>query len=150
MNRRARVALLAKALLLARDAVARSAWVAAEEVSARYLAGGRLSDARARRLRKVLAERDECGLHDESRAALADLRSRLAGTRLAQRLEKVSTSDPEWTRTLETIADTVKGLVPADACLAAVDKWDPTLLRLAGRAGRHFPGSPRAAGRVPR
>jgi hypothetical protein len=29
--------------------------------------------------------------------------------------------------------------VPADACVGAVTKWDPTLLALSGRRGRNFP-----------
>ena len=138
-ERRARIALLAKALLFARDAVARDDWPgAAEAVHGHQDAAARCAADPAGVL-AALAERDELAFHRESGALLGGLQPSLSGTRLGDRQGRVTASDASWDRMLESIATTVRGLVPANACVAAVDKWDPTLLHLAERTGYHFP-----------
>jgi hypothetical protein len=70
---------------------------------------------------------------------LARLAARLEGTRAGRRLSGRIAVDPAWSARLVAIAAKVSRSVPADAHVAAVAKWDPTLLRLAGRRGRNFP-----------
>ena len=73
-----------------------------------------------------------------SRRLRARLAARLAGT-LAAPDARTTVEDPGWTRTLQAIAASVRATVPRDARIGAIDKWDPTLLAVAGRRGWHFP-----------
>lgn len=139
VERRAIAALAAKAVLYARDAVARGDWSSA----IRMLCRAGQWDVRFARHVATMSEsgegEDELAFHRRSRAALAALHAELAATRFGARLEKLAVTDTKWEGALERIASTVRALVPLDACIATVDKWDPTLLHLARRAGRHFP-----------
>jgi glycosyltransferase involved in cell wall biosynthesis len=137
---RARAALAARGLLRATDALTRNrrreavagvrraleVWPAA----ARGAAAWRLLASAA-----VGAEHD---WHRVSRSALAVLEPMLEGSSLGSRLRRLG-ADPEWEAVLARIAETVRRVVPAASRVAAIDKWDPTLLHLSGRGGWHFP-----------
>jgi hypothetical protein len=79
------------------------------------------------------------GFHRRSQALLRDLAARLHPTRFAARVGAAATRDPAWDAALARAADVVARVVPADACVGAVTKWDPALLALSGRRGRNFP-----------
>jgi glycosyltransferase involved in cell wall biosynthesis len=74
-----------------------------------------------------------------SRALLAELHSRLEGSRFAETLHKRARVSSEWDEELRSIAATVRTLVPRRARLAVADKHDPTILSLSRRRGWHFP-----------
>lgn len=139
LEARARAALRAKALLAARESVSRGDWPGAAAVLQRHPRGSDAPSGAAGRLLRLVGNRDEYGFHECSRRELARIRRLLGSTRFGARLRGVATRDPAWARTLRAIAATVRAVTPPGARLAAVDKWDPTLLHLAGRAGRHFP-----------
>lgn len=82
---------------------------------------------------------DAAGTQAESTALLAHLAERLDGTRYGSRLAALSHEDPEWSAMLRRAAQRVGAVTPADAHVAVVAKWDPTILRLSGRRGRNFP-----------
>jgi hypothetical protein len=91
------------------------------------------------RLMSAIYRGSEFAEHKHSQALLARLCVPLAGTRLGGRLQQQVLINPRWTRELRSIARTVQRCVPRDARVAAVDKWDPTLLKLCRRRGWHFP-----------
>lgn len=135
----AMAALAAKALAWASDSytagrrvgAARGVMLAAQ-LEPRVLRGGApLLDAAARG--------DDGAWFERSRRVLARLAEQFDHTRAGRRLRERLAVDPSWYARLEAIAATVARVVPAGAEVAAVTKWDPTLLRLAGRRGRNFP-----------
>lgn len=138
-HRLARLALLGKAVLFVRDAVARNDWTLARETLARHAGTAPLCGAEARPLSDALDERSEIAVHQRSGLLLRRIADALEGTRLAPRLRRAAGGDPSWDRTLARIAATVQAIVPPGQRVAAIDKWDPTLLHLAGRRGWHFP-----------
>ncbi len=137
--RLARLALLGKAVLFARDAVARGEWTLAQEAVAPHAAAASLCAADAAPLAEALDGHSEIAVHRSSGALLRRLADALEGTRLAPRLRRAAGGDAAWDRTLERIATVVQTVVPRGRRVAAVDKWDPTLLHLASRTGWHFP-----------
>lgn len=143
LERRARAALAAKALLRSRDASLRGDRETA--LSAAVLARAvRLPVAEEEAqehgaLLRALRQGDEYGAHRASAALLATLHAELEGTRFGERIRKSAAPSPEWRGTLERIAAVVRRVVPPGARIAALDKWDPTLLHLGGREGWHFP-----------
>ena len=139
VRHRARLALFAKAVLFARDAVARSDWPLARDAVERHAAAAALGGAETAGLADAIRARSEIAFHRQSGTLLARLADVLAGSRLEDRLRRAAGGDDRWERTLERIAAIVRQVVPPDARVAAVDKWDPTLLHLADRAGCHFP-----------
>jgi hypothetical protein len=82
---------------------------------------------------------DEYADYRHSKALLSQLYSHLSGTRFGNQIQKIAKVSQEWQQTLYQIARTVRQLVPPDAYVAAVDKYDPTLLHLSQRKGWHFP-----------
>jgi hypothetical protein len=70
---------------------------------------------------------------------LARLAKELDGTRFGRKLRVAAATDPEWEAVLVRTAAAVRRVVPPQACVGAVTKWDPTLLTLAGRHGHNFP-----------
>jgi len=140
LRARARAALAAKALLHAGDAYTsgrRGAGARAIALAARLAPGAARGAAVA--LLAATVRGDDAACHRLSRVVLARLAERLGGTRAGRKLSDRIAVDPDWSAQLETIAATVGRVVPAGAHVAAVTKWDPTLLALAGRRGRNFP-----------
>jgi glycosyltransferase involved in cell wall biosynthesis len=86
-----------------------------------------------------IANEDEYANFQCSREALSCACGVLEPSRFARQLRKLITVDPSWQETLEEAARRVRRFVPDDGSVVAVDKWDPTLLMLAQRSGRHFP-----------
>ena len=135
----ARLALLTKALLAAREAVAGDAWAVGVAAVSAHIGDARLCACTGDDVLDALEARDELGFHRASQALLTALQASLSNTRFGHRLKRLTAPNEAWVRTLESIAAIVQCLIPPDAHVAAIDKWDPTLLRLAGRAGCHFP-----------
>jgi len=77
--------------------------------------------------------------HVASRAALAGLGAELEDSRTGAALRRATEVSAAWEAALREMARTVRRIVPPDAALAVVDKWDPTLLHLSRRRGWHFP-----------
>ena len=139
-TRRARAALAAKALAHAWDLLTRER----RPDSLRAIALGTRLDPgalarHAPRLALCTARGDLPGCLRASRALRARLAARLGGTRAGERLRDAARPDPAWEATLARAAATLRDVVPPDACVGAVTKWDPTLLALSGRRGRNFP-----------
>ena len=91
------------------------------------------------RLAAAAAAGAEYPWHLAARETFGRLADELAGSRMAEGLRRAAEPPREWERTLRAIAAAVREVVPPEAALAAVDKWDPTLLHLSGRRGWHFP-----------
>lgn len=94
----------------------------------------------APRMLASTARGDAHGCYRTNKAMLERLAEPLAGLRLGERLRAAAATDPAWEATLRRAAAAVRRVVPRDACLGAVTKWDPTLLALSGRDGVNFPG----------
>jgi hypothetical protein len=137
---RARAALGAKAVLLAGDAFTRGERELARRVT---LLGARAWPAQRQSLTLGLLESaalgDECAHFMYSRDVLSEVCTLLGTTRFTRRLEKRVAVDPSWERALHETASRVRRFVPPGRAIATVDKWDPTLLKLSERRGRHFP-----------
>lgn len=138
---RARAAVAARAVLHATDRLLRGDTVGAVRgcllaLRARPTVAGNRSTWR---LVAAALQGDEFLWHVESRALLRLLAATVDGSRLAARLRDRATPSHGWEGTLRSIARTIREVVPAEAAIAAVDKWDPTLLHLSSRRGWHFP-----------
>lgn len=136
----ARAALAVKALVFAGDA---------------FTSGRRADSLRAVALATRLAPRELADLapalllatargHDYScyrttKSMMARLAAALEGTRFGSRIAAGAATEPAWEATLARIAATMRRVLPPDAVVASVAKWDPTLLRLSRRRGRQFP-----------
>lgn len=93
----------------------------------------------APRMLAATARGDAYGCYRGNGEMLARLAEPLRGTRVGERLSVAATPDPAWQAALERAAVAVRRVVPRDACVGAVTKWDPTLLALSGRRGLNFP-----------
>jgi glycosyltransferase involved in cell wall biosynthesis len=136
----AQAALAAKALLHAGDAF--TAGRRGESLRAVALAGRLAPRATAGLIpRLVLAtvSGDDYGCYANTKALLGRLAGALEGTRYGRRIRAAASRDPAWEATLVRIAATLRLVIPADALVGSVTKWDPTLLRLSRRRGRQFP-----------
>ena len=95
--------------------------------------------ALAPRLLVATARGDDYGCYRMTQAMRGALAERMEGTRYGAKVRAAAASDPAWDRTLERAARSAREVIPSDATVAAVAKWDPTLLRLIGRRGCNFP-----------
>jgi len=86
-----------------------------------------------------LAAGREYGVYRRSKRLLTRCSRDLAGSRVEERVRRAAASDRAYEASLVRAAEAVRGVVPRAGRIAAIDKWDPTLLALAGRRGRHFP-----------
>jgi hypothetical protein len=130
-------ALAARALLHAGDAYTRGEPIAA-------IAAIRLSErlsvteqARPLALAAIRGDDGEC--MRLTRAALASLSQTLDGTRFGARIRSISAGDPSWEAQLLRAGAAVSAATPPGSVIAAVAKWDPTLLQASSRAGCNFP-----------
>jgi len=85
------------------------------------------------------ARGDALGAFRASRALLARSAQRLDGTRFGARVAALAAGDDEWEAGMVRAAAVVRAVVPRDASVGAIAKWDPTLLALSGRRGRNVP-----------
>lgn len=133
-------ALAAKSLLHAGDLLTRGR----REASMRAVAlAARLAPrplaALAPRLLAGTARGDSLRCYRTSKAMLSRLADRLEGTRYGAKMRAAAARDADWEAVLERAAKAVRQVVPDDAYLGAVTKWDPTLLALCARRGQNFP-----------
>lgn len=82
---------------------------------------------------------DAYGCYRATKVMLGRLAEPLEGTRFGLRVAAAAERDLDWEATLVRAAGVVRRVVPADACVGAVAKWDPTLLAFSHRRGRNFP-----------
>lgn len=136
----ARAALAAKALVFAGDAFTSGrraeslrAVALAARLAPRSLAG------LAPGLLVATARGDDYSCYRLTKSMLARLAGLLQGTRCGAKIATGAATEPAWEATLARIAETMRRVIPADAVVASVAKWDPTLLRLSRRRGRQFP-----------
>jgi len=87
----------------------------------------------------AIARGDDYGCYTSTRAGLAGLADLVGPTPYGERLRRSAARDPVYEASLERIAHHLRAATSAEACVATVTKWDPTLLRLAGRRGLQFP-----------
>ena len=71
--------------------------------------------------------------------ALGALAGRLEGTRFGARVARMAAADPVWDAELAHAGRFAGRVTPPGAVLAAVAKWDPSLLAASGRDGCNFP-----------
>jgi hypothetical protein len=74
-----------------------------------------------------------------TRRALRRLATVLEGTRFGARVAQAATGDPDWEAELARAGMATARVTPPDAVVAVIAKWDPTVLRHAGRAGCNYP-----------
>lgn len=148
---KAHAALAARALLYAGDSFTRAR--RAESIRAVMLAtrlAPRTIGVLAPRLLRATARGDDYTCYRTTKTMLARLAEELEGTRYATKLRRAADSDPAWDGVLARIAETMRQVIPPDAVVASVTKWDPTLLSLSRRRGRQFPDRRTTADGYPR
>ena len=139
--RRAGCALAARWLLCAGEAFTRGARATAlaATLQAARAAAGVLPAHEVCVLLAALARGGEYAVYRRSRSLLRRLANEFEDTAAGRKIRALARDDPAWQSELHAIARTVGEVVPRRARVLAVDKWDPTLLHLAGRRGTHFP-----------
>ncbi len=139
LARRARAALGIRAIGTGSDALAR----ARPRLAVRALgwAARVVPDCRPHLMAAAGAalDRDEHACHIEASRALRSLARRIADSRLGARVLAQLDATDAWSVERSRVASTIRRVVPVEASVAALDKWDPSLLHEAGRRGRHFP-----------
>lgn len=130
-------AVAAQALLHAGDAYTRGAHD--EALEAIELAGRAAPDVRTEALLAATARRDDVACMRLTRAALGVLAHDLEGTRFGTKIAEASRTDARWDRQLSRTGATVARVTPEDAVIAAIAKWDPTVIEASGRAGLNYP-----------
>ena len=141
LEARARAALAARAVLAATDNLARAdrARALVMLLFAMHARPALRGDGAGWRALAAAALGNEYRWHVHSRALLRSIAVELEGSRTGAQLSRAASPAAAWHDTLGRIAETVREVVPADARIAVVDKWDPTLLHLSRRRGWHFP-----------
>lgn len=104
----------------------------------------------APRLLLATARGNDYACYRATKAMLGRLADRLEGTRYGVKVRAKAASDPQWESALGRIAQVAREVLPAEASVATIAKWDPTLLRLIGRDGRNFPDRRLMPGGYPR
>ena len=139
LARRARAALGIKAVTVATDALARGRARAAAR-AVRW-AGRATPASRAHLLAAAGAavDRDEHAFHVETGRALRAMVDPISDSRFARTVLHGLAATEAWAAERTLVARRIRRIVPADARVVAADKWDPSLLREAGRSGGHFP-----------
>jgi glycosyltransferase involved in cell wall biosynthesis len=141
LERRALAALGARALRASAEAAARRDTNAAlqhAQLALELLPDG-IAGTDGAALLGDIHDANDFGGHRLIKTLLGRVLEEFDGTRFARRFTKTSRFDASWETTLGAIAGVVQRVVPADAAVATVDKWDPTILHLSGRQGTHFP-----------
>lgn len=139
LARRARAALGIQAVTAATDALARGrARVAARVVR---WAGRAFPPSRGQLLAAAGAavDRDEHAFHIETGRALRAMARSIPDSRFGRAVLARLAATEAWAAERSGVARRIRRVVPPEARVLAVDKWDPSLLREAGRRGGHFP-----------
>lgn len=141
VEERAHAAMAAKALIQAGDACSRGETGVAlrAAITACNVYPALAADPRSELLLCSIAAEDEYTHYRLRKELLELLHRRLADTRFGERIRKLALVDHDWQQALHAIAAVVREVVPEEVPIAVIDKWDPTLLHLSQRSGRHFP-----------
>lgn len=139
LARRARAALGIKAVMAATHALARGRARAAAR-AARW-AGRAFPPSHEHLLAAAGAavDRNEHAFHVETGRALRAMTHAIPDSRFGRAVRARLAATDAWTAERTGVARRIRRVVPAGARVLAVDKWDPSLLREAGRRGGHFP-----------
>jgi Glycosyl transferase family 2 len=130
-------ALAAKALLHAGDAYTsgrRPEAFDAVALAGRLAPGTPVDDLLGATLRG-----DDVACQRLTKAALDGLGERLDGTRFGAKVRRAAAPDAAWDAELARVAAAVACVTPADAVLATIAKWDPTISARSGRRGYNYP-----------
>jgi hypothetical protein len=130
-------ALAAKALLHAGDAY--TSGRDAEALDAVALAGRLAPGLEVAGLLGATRGRDDLACSRLTKVALDRLGEDLEGTRFGTRIRRAAAPDEGWHAELSRVGATVAQVTPPDAVIAAIAKWDPTIIATSGRAGCNFP-----------
>lgn len=139
LARRARAALGIKAVRAATEALVRGRARAAARA---VCWAGRAFPPSGRHLLAAAgaaADRDEHAFHVETRRALRAMLRPISDSRFGRDVRARLEATEAWAAERAAVAHRIRRAVPAGARVLAVDKWDPSLLREAGRRGGHFP-----------
>lgn len=141
LERRARAAMATRILVRAGDLMVRGKFaVAAKTIGALTKhASGAVPPQAVDRLSTAATRGREFDYFRESRTTAGHLASKLSGSRFVERLAKKVVRDPAWQSAARHAARILRHVTPADARVAVIDKWDPTILHLSRRHGCHFP-----------
>lgn len=141
LERRARAALAVRIVTRAADLLVRGRRRAGAATVALLTGHAAPPVPRGMVQRLIAAARrgDEFRYHAASRSLLNELALELAGSRVAARLHKRITTDPDWESASWHTAGIVRQMTRRGEQVAVIDKWDPTILHLSRRRGRHFP-----------
>ncbi|MDX1393414.1 MAG: glycosyltransferase family A protein [Gemmatimonadota bacterium] len=82
---------------------------------------------------------DEHGFHEATHPMLRRLARVLANTRYGATVQERVDSTEAWSTDRARVARRIRRVVPHGARIAAIDKWDPSLLHDSRRDGWHFP-----------
>ena len=74
-----------------------------------------------------------------TRAALSGLAEMLRGTRYGERIAQVAAGDPAWSAQLRRAGVAAGAVTPPGAYIAAIAKWDPTVIESSARPGCNYP-----------
>jgi hypothetical protein len=136
----ARSALAGKALFAAGDAATAGRRL---EAVRHALWGAGVAPPRAwpplLRVAAALTRGDSYAGYQAAKRALAILAPMVGETPFGERLANSASRDADYEASLARAASRIRASTPGDARIATVTKWDPTLLRLARRAGEQFP-----------
>ena len=90
-------------------------------------------------LLEATARGDDAGCMRATKAALARLAPALEGTRFGAKVRRAAAADAAWGAQLARAGAAAARVTPADAVIAAIAKWDPTVIDGSGRAGCNYP-----------
>jgi glycosyltransferase involved in cell wall biosynthesis len=130
-------ALAAQALLHASDVYTQGDRTEALETVS--LAGRLTAAVDAAELQRAYGAGDDAASMELTRAALGGLADKLSSTRFGARIARIAGGDPAWAAQLRRAGRVTAALTRGDAVVAAIAKWDPTLLRHAERKGCNYP-----------
>jgi glycosyltransferase involved in cell wall biosynthesis len=133
----ARAAFAAQALLHAGDTYTRGR--RAEALYAVALAGQVEPSTPVCALLAATERGDDLACLRLTQTALGRLAQKLAGTRFGAKLAQTAATDGDWSAKLARAGGAAARVTPPDAVIAAIAKWDPTLLVCSGRTGCNYP-----------
>jgi hypothetical protein len=129
--------LAAQALMAAGDAYTRSARTQARSMVA--LAQELVCQLDFGPLLAAYANGNDGATMRATQAALCRLAEMLTGTRYGERIAETAADDPAWSAQLRRAGAAAEAVTPRGAYIAAIAKWDPTVIECSARPGCNYP-----------
>jgi hypothetical protein len=129
--------LAAQALAAAGDAYTRG--VRTQALAATSLAQELVGTVDLDDLLDAYAAGDDGATMRATRVALGQLATILQGTRYGERIARTAAGDPAWEAQLRRAGLAVQAITPPTSVIAAIAKWDPTVIEHAARPGCNYP-----------